>query len=131
MRGNPTQTFTVGRSGQLTRVDIPLCAPAANARIDLTISTTDGSGHARTASLKLPRDFSDCAWYEFDYNQPLAVAVGAVLQLQATMPHHKSALWGYAGLTAPNGTSIDVYPGGQGQWRGVPIEDFAFQTYVR
>ena len=132
VRANPTQTFTVGLTGQLVRVDIPLCSPTKNVRIDLTLSTTDGSGQSSTASVKLPHDYSDCAWYEFDYSNPLAVTRGDVLQLQATpRNNHKSALWGYAGDSGADGVRVDPYPGGQGLWRGQRIDDFAFQTYVQ
>jgi len=132
VRANPTQTFTVGITGQLVRVDIPLCSPTKNVRIDLTLSTTDGSGQSSTASVKLPHDYSDCAWYEFDYSNPLAVTRGDVLQLQASPRNsHKSALWGYDGDSGADGVHVDPYPGGQGQWRGQRIDDFAFQAYVQ
>jgi hypothetical protein len=125
VRANPTQTFTVGIIGQLVRVDIPLCAPTKNVRIDLTVSTTDGSGQASTAALKLPHDYSDCAWYEFDYNKTLNVTLGDVLRLTVSSPNHKSALWGY------DGQGDDPYRAGSGAWRGHTIDDFAFQTYVQ
>ncbi len=127
-RANPTQTFTVGITGQLVRVDIPLCSPTKNVRIDLTVSTTDGSGQSSTASVKLPHDYSDCAWYEFDYARPLSAAAGDVLQLQAVPRNsHKSALWGYDG----GGESAALYTRGTGQWRGQAIGSFAFQTYMQ
>jgi len=126
VRANPTQTFTTGISGQLVRVDIPLCAPSKNARIDLTVSTTGGgSAQSSTASLKLPHDYSDCAWYEFDYSQPINAATGDVLQLKVSSPNHKSALWGY------DGQGDNPYPGGAGSWRGHTVASFAFQTYMQ
>ncbi len=125
VRVGPTQTFTVGISGQLVRVDIPLCAPSKNARIDVTVSTTSGSAQSSTAGLKLPHDYSDCAWYEFDYSQPIAAAVGDILQLKVTSPTHRSALWGY------DGGDTNPYPGGAASWRGHTINSFTFQTYMR
>src|SRR5262249_34444528 len=38
VRGSPTQTLTVGVGGQLVRVDLALCSPAKNARIDVAAS---------------------------------------------------------------------------------------------
>jgi len=126
VRANPTQTFTTGISGQLVRVDIPLCAPTKNARIDLTVSTTGGgSAQSSTASLKLPHDYSDCAWYEFDYSQPINAATGDVLQLKVSSPNHASALWGY------DGQGDNPYPDGTASWRGLAVNSFAFQTYMR
>ncbi len=125
VRGNPTQTFTAGMSGLLIQVDIPLCSPSKNARIDLTVSTTGATAQSSTASVILPHDYSDCAWYEFDYKQPLRVATGDVLQLAATSQNHKTALWGY------DGQGDDAYPRGTGHWRGESVDDFAFQTYVQ
>jgi len=125
VRGGPTQTFTVGIGGQLVRVDIPLCAPSKNARIDVTVSTTSGSAPSSTAVLKLPHDYSDCAWYEFDYNQPINAAAGDVLRLKVSSPDHRSALWGY------DGQGDNPYPGGAGSWRGHTVASFTFQTYMR
>lgn len=131
VRGNPTQTFTVGIIGQLVRVDIPLCSPTKNARIDLTVSAIGSSVQASTATLKLPHDYSDCAWYEFDFGRPLVVAAsdilqpGDILQLTVTSPNHRSALWGY------DGQGANPYPGGAGSWRGQTVNSFAFQTYMR
>ncbi len=123
--GHPMQTFTVGITGQLVRVDIVLCSPAKNVRIDLTVTGTGSAVQSSTASLKLPHDYSDCAWYEFDYGRPLTVAAGDVLQLAITSPNHRSALWGF------DGQDPDPYPYGSGSWRGHVINDFTFQTYIQ
>lgn len=125
VRRDPTQTFTVGLDGLLVRVDIVLCSPTKNVRINLTASTTGASVKHSTASVTLPYDYSDCAWYEFDYNKPLTVSTGDVLRLAATAQGHKTALWGY------DGQGEDVYPRGTGNWSGETIDDFAFQTYVQ
>ncbi len=125
VRANPTQTFTVGIGGLLTRVDIPLCSPTKNARIDVTVSARGSSTVASTASLKLPHDYSDCAWYEFDYNRPITAAAGDVLQLKVSSPNHRSVLWGY------DGQGDNPYPDGTGSWRGQTINSFAFQTYMQ
>jgi len=125
VRANPTQTFTVGISGQLVRVDIPLCAPTKNARIEVAVSATSGSAQASTAALTLPHDYSDCAWYAFDFTRPIVAAANDILQLTVTSPNHRSALWGYDGQ-GPN-----LYPGGTASWRGQAVNSFAFQTYMR
>jgi hypothetical protein len=124
--GTPIQTFTVGIGGQLVRVDLALCSPSKNARIDVTASTSGSNAQSTTASLKIPHDWSDCAWYEFDFGHPLSAVAGAVVQLKVTSPNHKSALWAFDGESAG-----DPYPAGQGQWRGQTINDFAFQTYMQ
>ena len=127
VRFSPTQTFTVGRSGNLVRVDIPLCSPSKNARIDMKVTTTGASVRSSTASRRLPRDYSDCAWYAFNFGQPLSVVAGDVLQLQvSSRQNQKSALWAYAG-----GTDRAVYKGGTGQWQGQTINSFGFQTYIQ
>jgi len=120
-----TQTFTVGIGGQLVRVDIPLCAPTRNARIDVTVSATSESAPSSTAALALPHDYSDCAWYEFDFARPIAAAGGDILELKVTSPNHRSALWGY------DGGETNPYPGGAASWRGHDVNSFAFQTYMR
>lgn len=125
LRRGPTQTFTVGLDGLLVRVDIVLCSPSKNVRVDLTASTTGASVKHSTASVTLPYDYSDCAWYEFDYNKPLAVSTGDVLRLAATAQGHKTALWGY------DGQAEDAYPHGTGSWSGETIDDFTFQAYVQ
>src|SRR5579875_510535 len=112
VRAAPTQTFTVGIGGALARVDIPLCAPTKSARIDVTVSAIGPSARASMATLTLPHDYSDCAWYEFDFTRPIVAAAGDILQLKVTSPNHKSALWGYDGQ-GPN-----PYPGGAASWRG-------------
>lgn len=123
--GMPTQTFRVGISGLLTRVDIVLCAPTKDARINLTVSTVGSPSRSSTASLKIARAYSDCAWYEFDYHHPLKAANGDLLRLRVASPNKASALWGF------DGTRGDSYSRGIGSWRGHAINDFAFQTYMQ
>ena len=125
VRAAPTQTFTVGIGGALARVDIPLCAPTRNARIDVTVSALGSSAQPSTAALTLPHDYADCAWYEFDFARPLTAAAGDILQLKVTSPNHRSALWGY------DGQGANPYPGGAASWRGRAVNSFAFQTYMR
>jgi len=125
VRAAATQTFTVGIGGALVRVDIPLCAPTRNARIEVTASAIGSSARPSTAALTLPHDYSDCAWYEFDFTRPIAAAVGDILQLKVTSPTHRSALWGY------DGQGANPYPGGAASWRGQAVNSFAFQTYMR
>jgi len=125
VRAAATQTFTVGIGGALVRVDIPLCAPTRNARIEVTASAIWSSARPSTAALALPHDYSDCAWYEFDFTRPIAATVGDILQLKVTSPNHRSALWGY------DGQGANPYPGGAASWRGQAVNSFAFQTYMR
>ena len=118
------QSVTTEVSGPLTQVALPFCTPIKDSVVDLTV-LTEMPLQSSTASVTFTRSYSDCAWYTFTFDQPIAVSVGEVVIL-AVEPHVGEApLWGTSG--GPG----DPYPGGNGVWFGHTVNDFGFQTYVQ
>lgn len=122
-----TQTLTVGRTGRLTRADIPLCTFIRGSQVQLTVTEMARRRPARaTSTLTFRKSFSDCVWFSFSFKRPLSVHKGEVLQLRVSVLRGKAPLW------ASNAYSkIDPYRRGSGKWMGHTINDFAFRTYVR
>lgn len=125
VRVSASQTLRAGKDGQVVRVDIPLCSPTKNSDIELTVNGPGTNGPSVPAEIAFRQSYSDCAWYEFDYSQPLVVTAGEALSLTVSSRNHKAALWGYDGRMG------DPYPNGAGAWRGIRIDDFAFKVYVQ
>jgi hypothetical protein len=95
-----------------------------NSDVELTVSGTGSNAQSTTASLTFKHSYSDCAWYTFDFGQPISGAVGDVLRLTVRTKNHKAVLWG------EDGHPGNPYPGGVGSWTGHTI-NFAFKTYMQ
>jgi hypothetical protein len=122
IRAVASQTIAAGRSGLLTRIDLPLCAFLKGSVVRLTV--TRGPAHA-SAVLTSHTSFTDCLWHTFSFRRPAAVRRGERVRLTLT------ALSGEAPLWAASLGKGDPYRRGVGTWRGHTINDFAFQTYVQ
>ena len=122
-----TQTLTVGLTGHLTRVDLPLCTFIRGSEVQLSVTEVTRRHPARaTSALTFSKSFSDCIWFSFMFKRPLSVRKGEVLQLRVSVLRGKAPLW------ASNAYSkIDPYRRGSGKWMGHIINDFAFRTYVQ
>jgi len=118
------QTVTAGVSGALTRVALPFCTPITDSTVDLTV-LTEMPLQSSTASVTFAHSYSDCAWYTFTFDQPIAVSAGEVVILAVEPRMGEAPLWGTSG--GPG----DPYPGGNGVWFGRTVNDFGFQTYVQ
>lgn len=125
VRASAAQTITVGIAGSLVRVDLPLCSPSKNSRIELAVSDTGMKAQSATASIIFQHSYSDCNWYTFIFNQPITATAGEALRLTVQARNQKAGLWGEDGHLG------DPYPRGVGSWRGHIINDFAFRTYMQ
>lgn len=125
LRGHATQTLSAGRSGLLTRVDLPFCSTTSGAVIQLKVSSVDNPSIAATSAFSFTSTYSDCAWYTFTFSQPESVSAGEQLQLALSTQKGNQPLWGSSPYPG------NPYPGGAGKWKGLTINDFAFRTYVQ
>lgn len=128
VRQGASQTLTVGRNGQLSRVDLPFCTPIAGSVVALTVQAMQGPARpARgvTATLTFAQSYSDCAWDTLRFAHPLRVRRGEQVRLVVRSRRGLAPLWG------ASATKGDPYPRGHGQWMGHRIDDFAFRTFVR
>jgi hypothetical protein len=119
------QTITIGRSGNIGRVDLPLCTPKRGTGIALTLSR--GAGPQRSsigATVSFGRTTSDCTWQTLRLSRPFPVRRGQVVRLTVVGRGTAAPLWGanlYGG---------DPYRPGTGHWMGRTIDDFGFRIYV-
>jgi hypothetical protein len=127
IRVGVAQTVTVGLGGLLVRVDLPFCSPIAQSVVALTVSRVGSERPTTTATVTFPQSSGVCAWYTFTFRQPLRVTVGEMVLLVPTVQSGEAPLWGWGSV--PQGG--DPYPRGTGIWQGMPINDFAFATYVQ
>ena len=127
--GPPTtvaQTFTAGKSGLLSGVDLYLRRDPAGT-INLSIEGTTSGGlpdgtDKVTSSASVP--VTD-GWIHFSFWSPLSVTAGTLYAIV------------FSGVSTVAYASLDTYPGGQGlllsgSWTpfSSPAIDFAFRTYV-
>jgi len=118
------QSVTAEVNGPLTQVALPFCTPIKDSVVDLTV-LTEMPLQSSTASVTFTHSYSDCAWYTFTFDQPIAVSVGEVVILAVEPRMGEAPLWGTSG--GPG----DPYRGGNGVWFGRTVNDFGFQTYVQ
>jgi hypothetical protein len=127
--GPPTtvaQTFTAGKSGLLSGVDLYLrMDPAGTVNLSIEGTTSGGLPDGTdkvTSSASVP--VTD-GWIHFSFWSPLSVTAGTLYAIV------------FSGVSTVAYASLDTYPGGQGlllsgSWTpfSSPAIDFAFRTYV-
>ena len=123
--GTYAQTFTAGKAGDLTGVDLYL-NPDAAASVDVAIQYIDRKTKAPNdvqkthgAAVVVPLS----GWRHFEFVTPVAVLVGSQLAIVFTM---------YGGHVVG---STDKYPGGESwtkgpTWVKMGSDDLLFRTYV-
>ena len=125
VRASAWQRVRMGRTGWVTRVDVPLCAARRGSAVILTLrDEVADRGVPASASRTFRRSLVDCAWYSFRLRRFLRVRRGDVMRLTVARWHGVAPLWG-ASLHGRN-----PYRRGSGHWIGHTIEDFAFRIYV-
>ena len=126
------QTFTVGKAGLLSEVDLYSRSDHAGGSAEtISIKALDGSGHPTGSALAMasvnPASHDAADWVPFSLSTPLSVTVGKKLAIVFNVFGDKT-VWG----------STNTYAGGQalmhqGSWiplSGSAPADFAFRTYV-
>ena len=127
--GPPTtvaQTFTAGKSGLLSGVDLyTRMDPAGTVNLSIEGTTSGGLPDGTdkvTSSASVPITEG---WIHFSFWSPLSVTAGTVYAIV------------FSGVSTIAYASLDTYPGGQGlllsgSWApfSSPTIDFAFRTYV-
>lgn len=137
VQGGIGQTFTVGRSGQLTKVALYLghfFGPLGPGPVTVQIRSLDGSGRPSStvlASSSLPIENipqgGSMDWVEITLAAPIEVETGETYAIALPpSPNSAGVAWGAASLAG--------YPGGHGYW-GYYLSvqapfDLMFRTYV-
>jgi hypothetical protein len=125
VRKGTSQTFTVGITGSLTEVDLPLCTRAKGNTIVLEVKDVPGSPSDKAKiTLAFTSNTYKCDWFAFVLPSPISVTAGEVMELLITRVKGFAPLWGANRLPG------DPYPRGVGTWMGHTIHAFAFRTWV-
>jgi hypothetical protein len=128
VRKGTNQTFTVGMTGTLTRVDLPLCTRAKGNSVVLQVVRKSSPQKSLSIPEQIALSFGvssyKCNWDTFTLAAPMSVTAGEVLDLVVMRVKGFAPLWGV------DNKGGDPYPRGVGTWQGHTINDFAFRTWV-
>jgi hypothetical protein len=122
------QVFTAGITGDLTRIELYLCADNAAPPPDqiVWLILHDGEDFYSPevgTSTSIPLQLTMPDWVTFEFND-VAIIAGHKYTIEICS-NHGLRVYEY------DGTNGDIYTGGYAIWYSVPqIWDFAFRTYV-